>query len=112
MLAPYLIFQIASLTGAGGQALYKVSADRKRNGSTSSHIAPLFMGVVVYLLTLTLFSIAFSYGGQLGPLYASYSTTFIWSLILGRLVWNESMNKEKIAGIIFITGGIYCVTSL
>jgi len=109
MLTQFLIFQIAALTGASGQALYKVSADRRRNQSESSILSPLIIGVFVYILTLILFSVAFSYGGRIGPLYASYSTTFIWSMIIGKFAWNELFSKVKFVGIILIVLGVCCV---
>ncbi len=109
-MIPYVMFQIASFLGAGGQALYKVSADRKRREVPESHLVPMFLGVLVYCGALALFVWAFSFGGEVGTLYATYSTTFLWSLLIGKLVWGEPITAKKVTGVVLVMGGISLVT--
>lgn len=112
MPIPYVIFQLAALLGAGGQALYKVAADRKQQPATAEgHLLPMVLGVVVYCGALALFVLAFSYGGEVGALYATYSTTFLWSLLLGRLFWGEAITKKKLLGVALVMGGVSLVTA-
>lgn len=109
-MIPYLIFQAASFLGAIGQAFYKTSADRKRTDSPKGHLPPMILGVVIYCGTLALFVWAFSYGGRVGTLYATYSTTFLWSLIIGRVIYGEKITTRKLAGVLLVMGGVSLVT--
>jgi drug/metabolite transporter (DMT)-like permease len=109
-LIPYALFQVAALLGAIGQALYKVSADRKRRQAPESHRVPMLAGIVVYCGALALFVWAFSFGGRVGSLYATYSTTFLWSMIIGRLFWGESFSLNKVVGVLLVMGGVCLVT--
>jgi multidrug transporter EmrE-like cation transporter len=44
--------------------------------------------------------------GQLSLLYPVFAMTYVWVTVLSVLVFHESMNPYKIAGIVIIVGGI------
>ena len=56
-----------------------------------------------------LFVIAFKIGGELTILYPIYATTFIWALVIGRLILKEPLNFYKIAGTLVIIFGIFLI---
>ena len=70
----------------------------------------MLLGVVVYCAALALFVWAFSFGGQVGTLYATSSTTFLWSLVIGRVVYPERITGRKLVGVALVMGGVCCVT--
>ena len=107
----YVLFQIAALLGAIGQAFYKVAADLKLAGEKRRGLMWQSAGVLVYIGTLVLFTIAFRSGGRLGVLYATYSATFVWSMIIGRLFFKEGITAQKVAGVLLIAGGVALVTA-
>lgn len=109
-MVPYALFQVAALLGAVGQALYKVAVDQRSTEPGRRYLISMVFGVVVYCAALVLFVVAFRAGGQLGALYATYSTTFIWSLVIGRLFFKERVTAQKVAGVILIVGGVSLVT--
>jgi multidrug transporter EmrE-like cation transporter len=109
---PYVLFQVAALLGAIGQALYKIAVDWKTKGRAPLHLGPMFGGILVYCGALVLFVLAFRAGGQMGVLYATYSTTFVWSLVIARLWFGERITAQKVAGVTLIAGGICCVALL
>lgn len=109
-MLPYVLFQVAALLGAIGQALYKVAVDQKSREPGRGYLTPMVAGVVIYCATLVLFVVAFRSGGTLGVLYATYSTTFVWSLIIGRLFFGERITAQKVAGVALVVGGVSLVT--
>lgn len=109
-MLPYVLFQVAALLGAIGQALYKVAVDKKSREPGRGYLASMVLGVVVYCAALVLFVVAFRSGGSLGVLYATYATTFVWSLIIGRLFFAEKITVQKVAGVLLVVGGVSLVT--
>ncbi len=109
---PYVLFQVAALLGAAGQALYKAAVDQKQQADRGGkrHLVPMLAGVAVYCGALGLFVVAFRAGGQLSSLYATYSTTFVWSLVIARLFFGESITLQKVVGVLLIVGGVSLVT--
>ncbi len=105
-IIPFLLYQAAALFGAFGQALYKLSMDRRKQHIGSSWLLYMVAGIIVYCAVIGLFIAAFWWGGSLALLYATYATTFIWGLILGHLFFKEAYTPQKIIGVAIILSGV------
>ena len=65
----------------------------------------LFAGYAMYGVSTVLLVLALRHG-QLSLLYPVFAMTYVWVTILSVVVFHESMNPYKLAGIITIVGGI------
>ena len=103
-LVPILLYLVAGLSGAAGQYLYKVGADRLG-------VVPLWKnwhiagGVVAFTLGMVLFIAAFKLGGRLSVIYPMYATTFIWGALIGVQVAGEPWSWTQVMGIGVIVAG-------
>ncbi len=65
----------------------------------------LFAGYAMYGVSTVLLVLALRHG-QLSLLYPVFAMTYVWVTILSVLIFHESMNPYKLAGIAVIVGGI------
>jgi len=65
----------------------------------------LFAGYSLYGISTILLVLALRHG-QLSLLYPVFAMTYVWVTILSVVVFHESMNPYKLAGIAVIVGGI------
>ncbi len=65
----------------------------------------LFAGYSMYGVSTILLVMALRHG-QLSLLYPVFAMTYVWVTVLSVLVFHESMNAFKLAGIAVIVGGI------
>ena len=65
----------------------------------------LFAGYAMYGVSTVLLVLALRHG-QLSLLYPVFAMTYVWVTVLSVLVFHESMNGFKLAGITVIVGGI------
>ena len=65
----------------------------------------LLAGFSMYGVSMVLLVLALRHG-QLSLLYPVFAMTYVWVTILSVLVFHESMNAFKLAGIATIVGGI------
>jgi len=65
----------------------------------------LFAGYSMYGVSTALLVLALRHG-QLSLLYPMFAMTYVWVTVLSVLVFHESMNAFKLAGIATIVGGI------
>ncbi len=108
-LIPLAIFQIAALTGALGQLLYKIGISSDRLGAASRRLFIGF-GMMLYIGVTGLFVLAYRLGGEVSILYPTYGTTFVWGLIPARYVSHEQITQGKVLGTLLVLGGICLVT--
>lgn len=66
---------------------------------------PLIAGLAIYGLGAILMIVALKHG-ELSVLYPLISLSYVWVAILSVLLFGESMNPFKIAGIIVIMAGV------
>ena len=97
-LVPILFYLIAGVSGAVGQYLYKVGADRLATVPLwkNWHIGA---GVLAFCLVMVLFIAAFRLGGRLSVIYPMYATTFIWGALIGVQVVGEPWSWTQVLGI-------------
>jgi uncharacterized membrane protein len=96
---------IASLVGAGGQLLAKQTALRITDIGIQPETVLLF--IVVFALyggVMGLFLVALKYGKEMSQVYPIYALTFVWGVILGKLVFLEPMEIHHFVGV-----GIICL---
>jgi len=65
----------------------------------------LIIGIVLYILSGLLFTIALKYG-DLSVLYPINALAYIWVSLLSPYLLDDSMNLIKWIGIFFIIGGV------
>jgi multidrug transporter EmrE-like cation transporter len=65
----------------------------------------LFAGYAMYGVSTVLLVLALRHG-QLSLLYPVFAMTYVWVAILSVVIFHESMNPYKLAGILTIVGGI------
>lgn len=101
-----IIIVISSLIVAISQCLLKISANKKYKNIIFEYLNPLvIIGYTLFAVTLLLNIVAYrGIAYQLGPIIASSSYIFI--MILGRLILKEKITKRKLVGNIIIIIGI------
>ena len=108
---PLLIFQLAAFIGALGAFFYKKGSTQEKKSKPFFFINfHILLGMLLYFSVMGLFIIAYYLGGRLSVLYSSYAATFIWSLILARIIYKEKITIIKIVGTLCVIGGICLVT--
>jgi drug/metabolite transporter (DMT)-like permease len=101
-----------TIIGAGAQILIKRGADALGGNPTMVQAAmamvlnpALLAGFSMYGVSMVLLVLALRHG-ELSLLYPMFAMTYVWVTILSVLVFHESMNVFKLAGIAIIIGGI------
>ena len=107
----FLVF-CCTLLGATAQVLIKSGA-----GSLGAHVSlvqtltailttrVLFAGYALYGVSTVLLILALR-RGELSMLYPVIALTFVWVTILSVVIFHESMNASKLAGIATIVVGV------
>lgn len=83
-----------------GQLMWKLSA------TGNDQALFLIIGFALYALGAILMISAFQFG-EVSMLQPMLSIGFVISLVLGRIVLNESINAQKITGVILIVIGMF-----
>ncbi len=111
-----LVF-VCTIFGAAAQILFKFGANDLAGmalGSLFGHPLqilrllldpPLFAGYCLYGLSTILLTLALR-DGELSILYPVISLTYVWVTVLSVLIFKESMNAFKLAGITVIVLGV------
>ena len=107
-----LLVVCCTIIGAAAQVLIKKGAGAMAPNSTMAQTAlamflnpSLFAGYTMYGASTVLLVLALRHG-QLSLLYPMFAMTYVWVTILSVVVFHESMNAFKLAGIAIIVGGI------
>lgn len=107
-----LLVVCCTIIGAAAQVLIKKGAGGLAPNPTMAQTAlamflnpSLFAGYTMYGVSTVLLVLALRHG-QLSLLYPMFAMTYVWVTILSVVVFHESMNAFKLAGIAIIVGGI------
>ena len=108
----FLLVVCCTIIGAAAQVLIKKGAGALGPSPTMVQTAlamlltpALFAGYSMYGVSTILLVLALRHG-QLSLLYPVFAMTYVWVTILSVVVFHESMNVFKLAGIAVIVGGI------
>lgn len=108
----FLLIVCCTVIGAAAQVLIKKGANALGPNPTMLHAAMamvltpwLFSGYALYGVSTVLLVLALRHG-QLSLLYPVFAMTYVWVTILSVVVFHDSMNAFKLAGIATIVGGI------
>jgi len=108
----FLLVVCCTVIGAAAQVLIKKGAGALGPNPTILHTAlamvltpALFAGYSMYGVSTVLLVLALRHG-QLSLLYPVFAMTYVWVTVLSVIIFHESMNPYKIAGIVIIVGGI------
>jgi len=108
----FLLVVCCTIIGAAAQVLIKKGASALGANPTMLQTAiamvltpALFAGYSMYGISTILLVLALRHG-QLSLLYPVFAMTYVWVTILSVVVFHESMNPYKLAGIVTIVAGI------
>lgn len=102
---------VATLIGAGGALLFKLSSEKLRlNIRNILKNYKMLAGFSLYFLSAIIFIIALQ-GGNVNVLYPITSASYVWVTILSKKYLKEKINFYKIVGILLILFGIVTITS-
>ena len=100
------------LTWRGPQILIKMGASKLGDHPSVLDMATrilttpsLFIGYSLYALSTVLLVLALRHG-ELSLLYPVIALTFVWVTILSVLIFHDSMNPFRLAGIAIIVSGV------
>ena len=102
---------ICTALGAAGQILIKIGADRLVHPTLLTTflsfftVPPLFAGYCLYALMTVIFIFALK-DGELSILYPIISLTYVWVAGLSRWFFHDTLNWQKLAGIVIIVTGV------
>lgn len=108
----FILVVCCTVIGAAAQVLIKKGASALGANPTMLQTAlamvltpALFAGYSMYGISTILLVLALRHG-QLSLLYPVFAMTYVWVTILSVVVFHESMNPYKLAGIVTIVAGI------
>jgi multidrug transporter EmrE-like cation transporter len=108
----FVLVVCCTIIGAAAQVLIKKGASALGANPTMLQTAlamvltpALFAGYSMYGVSTILLVLALRHG-QLSLLYPVFAMTYVWVTILSVVVFHESMNPYKLAGIVIIVAGI------
>ena len=108
----FVLVVCCTIIGAAAQVLIKKGASALGANPTMLQTAlamvltpALFAGYSMYGVSTILLVLALRHG-QLSLLYPVFAMTYVWVTILSVVVFHESMNPYKLAGIVTIVAGI------
>jgi drug/metabolite transporter (DMT)-like permease len=107
MKSMLLVFA-ASVVGSFGAVFLKLGAARLDGTILSFINSRLALGVALFLGSSVFYALGIR-GGQLSVLYPMVSLGYIWTLLWSRLFFNESLTREKFAGLGLILLGVFLV---
>lgn len=105
---------ICTLLGAAGNVLLKLGGNQLGSYGVTQILQrpslilmnfPLMAGYALYGLSTVLLVLALRHG-QLSVLYPVISLTYVWVLILSGLIFHETLNFWKIAGVMTVVTGV------
>ena len=96
------VAQVFIKSGAGSLGAHATIVNTALGILTSP---PLLLGYSLYGISMVLLILALRHG-ELSMLYPVIALTFVWVTILSVLVFHESLNGLKLAGIAAIVGGV------
>jgi multidrug transporter EmrE-like cation transporter len=101
-----LVF-LCTLFGCGAQYLIKLSTSSLSSVSLSAILMnfPLWLGLSLYGISTGLLILALR-DGELSILYPVISLTYVWVTAMSILVFHESANPLKLAGVAVICTGV------
>jgi drug/metabolite transporter (DMT)-like permease len=97
-----------TLVATPAQLLFKAGATRLKDHLSIGNLAadyPLILGLALYGIAASLMILALRHG-ELSVLYPIISLSYVWVAIAAVLIFHESMNAIKIAGIAIIIFGV------
>ena len=106
-----LLVFCCTLLGAAAQVAIKMAAGSLRIGTPLETVVSLLenwvliLGFALYGGSTVLLVLALRHG-HLSLLYPVIALTFVWVTILSVLIFHDSMNGMKLAGIAIIVGGV------
>jgi drug/metabolite transporter (DMT)-like permease len=103
-----LLVVIFTVLSAAAQTFIKTGANRLINDLTLVAIvtdAPLIAGLALYGIGAVLMVLALRHG-QLSILWPIISLSYVWVAVLSVVIFHESMNAMRIAGICVIMLGV------
>jgi multidrug transporter EmrE-like cation transporter len=107
-----LLVVCCTIIGAAAQILIKKGAGSLGSNPTMVQAAlamvlnpSLLAGFSMYGVSMVLLVLALRHG-ELSLLYPMFAMTYVWVTVLSVLVFHETMNVFKVAGIAVIIGGI------
>ncbi len=108
----FFLIVCCTVIGAAAQVLIKKGANALGPNPTMLHAALamlltpwLFSGYALYGVSTVLLVLALRHG-ELSLLYPVFAMTYVWVTILSVVVFHDTMNAYKLAGIATIVGGI------
>jgi multidrug transporter EmrE-like cation transporter len=108
----FVLVVCCTIIGAAAQVLIKKGASALGANPTMLQTAlamvltpALFAGYSMYGVSTILLVLALRHG-QLSLLYPVFAMTYVWVTILSVVIFHESMNPYKLAGIVTIVAGI------
>ncbi len=107
----FLVF-CCTLIGAAAQVLIKTGAGTLGDHPSLVNTAiaiftrlPLFVGYSMYGISMILLVLALRHG-ELSALYPVFALTFVWVTVLSVVVFHETINGPKLAGVALIIIGV------
>lgn len=96
-----------TLLGAGAQILMKIGAAYLHSPGLIGIVTniPLMSGYTLYGLSTVLLVLALK-DGELSLLYPVIALTYVWVTAASFLIFHDTMNPFKIAGVLIIIGGV------
>jgi multidrug transporter EmrE-like cation transporter len=94
--------------GAAAQVLMKMGGNALPPGATVLQMLtcpPLFAGLAVYGLSTVLLILALR-NSELSLMYPIIALTYVWVMILSAIIFHESLNVFKVAGVLVIVSGV------
>jgi drug/metabolite transporter (DMT)-like permease len=92
---------VSSIFGAFSTLFFKISSDKKINFQNKYLIYAVFLAGISFILYV--YSLKFA---PLTFIYLTASVSYIWAILLAKVVLKEKINKLKIYGIMYIVLGI------
>lgn len=96
-----------TILGAAAQILMKTGANRMSGPGLLGMATnlPLMAGYCLYGLSTLLLVLALK-DGELSLLYPVIALTYVWVTVLSFLIFHDSINPWKLAGIVLIVSGV------
>lgn len=99
----------ATLVGASASLFLKIGADRSSRKLLEIVMNPwILIGIFLFLMSTPFFLIALR-GGELSSLYPMLSLSYVWVILLSKLILGERININKVLNIALIMTGVILV---
>ena len=96
-----------TILGAAAQILMKTGANHMTQSGLLGMVTnlPLMGGYCLYGISTLLLVLALK-DGELSLLYPVIALTYVWVTVLSSLIFHDSINPWKLAGIVLIVSGV------